>query len=90
MREEVKQKAGSTRNAIRWGVLLAAVGTIGFRLPRLMHEFREWRADMSSGDSSTADAWRISLLADSIGVIVVLAVGMVVFYALRSRPNAER
>jgi hypothetical protein len=85
---QVKREAGSTRNAIRWGVLLAAVGTIGFRLPRLVHEFGEWRAAVSSSDSSTADAWRISLLADLIGVMVVLAVGMVVFYVMRPRPNA--
>jgi integral membrane sensor domain MASE1 len=43
---------------------------------------------MGSGDSSAADVWRISLLADSIGVLIVLAVGLAVFYALRVRPKA--
>jgi len=44
--------AGSIRSAIRWGLLLAAVATFGFRLPRLVHEFRAWRGAIRLGDAS--------------------------------------
>jgi hypothetical protein len=88
--DQVKRETGSTRDAIRWGVLLAAVGTVGFRLPRLVHEFREWREAARFGDLSAADAWRTSLFADLSGVLLVLAVGLVVFYVLRAGRKAEQ
>jgi hypothetical protein len=84
-----KADAGSIRSAIRWGLLLAAVATIGFRLSRVAHEFREWREAVRFGDSSAADAWRTSLMIDSIGSLIVLAFGLAVFYGLRPRGTSQ-
>ena len=81
--------AGSIRNAIRWGLLLAATATIGFRLPRLAHYFGNWREALRLGDSSGAQGWRTFLLVDSIGLLIVLAIGLAVFFALRPRGKSQ-
>jgi len=81
--------AGSIRSAIRWGLLLAAVATLGFRLPRLMNEFRAWRGAVRMGDGSGAESWRTFLAADSIGLLIVLAFGVVIFFVLRPRSKSR-
>jgi hypothetical protein len=81
---------GSIRNAIRWGFLLAAVGTIGFRLPRLGSELRQWRGALRLGEVAAAEGWRAVLLVDSVGALVVLVIGLVVFYALRTLGKSTR
>ncbi len=80
--------AGSVRNAIRWGLLLASVGTAGFRFPRLVNEFRAWREALGVGDSSSTEGWHTALMVDLIGVLAVLAIGLVVFYVLRPKAKA--
>ena len=89
MRADFKADAGSIRNAIRWGVLLAAVATFGFRLPRLVQEFRAWRGAVRLRDASVAESWRMFLIADSIGLLIVLAFGLVIFFVLRPRSKSQ-
>jgi hypothetical protein len=86
---EDKADAGSVRNAIRWGLLLAAVGTAGFRLPRLVNEYRAWREALGIGDSSSIEGWHTVLMVDLIGVLVVLAIGVGVFYAVRPKARSR-
>jgi hypothetical protein len=81
--------AGSMRNAIRWGLLLAAVATIGFRLPRLVNCFRSWREALQIGDSSGAAGWRTFLYVESIGLVIVLVIGLVFFFVLRPRSKSQ-
>jgi hypothetical protein len=85
---ESKADAGSVRNAIRWGLLLAAVGTAGFRLPRLVNEYRGWRDALTVADPSGAEGWRTVLMVDLTGVLVVLVIGVAVFLALRPKVKA--
>ena len=80
--------AGSIRNAIRWGLLLAAVCTAVFRLPRLVNEFRNWREALGLGDTSASEGWHRVLTVELIGVLVVLAIGVGVFYVLRPKAKA--
>ena len=75
--------AGSIRSGVRWGLLLAAVATFGFRLPRVAHEFRFWRGAVRMGDESGAESWRTFLAADSTGLLIVLGFGLVIFFVLR-------
>jgi hypothetical protein len=84
-----KADSGSIRNAIRWGLVLAAVATLGFRLPRLVNEFRAWRGAVRLADASAADGWRMFLVADSIGLLFVLAFGVVIFFVLRPRTKSQ-
>jgi hypothetical protein len=84
-----KADAGSIRSAIRWGLLLAAVATFGFRLPRLANEFRAWRGAVRLGGASVAESWRTFLAADSIGLLIVLAFGLVIFFVLRPRSKNQ-
>jgi hypothetical protein len=77
------------RNAIRWGLLLAAMTTVGFRLPRLAHYFWQWREALRTSDSSGAEGWRTFFYVDSIGVSIVLAIGLAAFYVLRPRAKSE-
>jgi hypothetical protein len=88
--EQANANQGSLRNAVRWGFLLAAIGTVGFRLPRLVSELRQWRGALRLGDASVADAWRAVLLVDCVGALVVLAIGIAVFYALRQRAKSAK
>jgi hypothetical protein len=80
--------AGSVRNAIRWGLLLASVGTAGFRLPSLVNEFRAWRDALGLADASIAEGRHTVLMVELIGVSVVVAIGIAVFYVLRPRVKA--
>jgi len=84
-----KTSASSIRSAIRWGLLLAAVATFGFRLPRVAHEFRAWREALRLGDGAEAESWRIFLVADSIGLLIVLAFGVMIFFVLRPRSKSQ-
>jgi hypothetical protein len=81
---------GAIRNAIRWGLLLAAIGTVGFRLPQLVHDFREWREALKFGDSSTSDGWKAIFWVNSAGALIVLAIGVALFYALRPPEKAQQ
>jgi hypothetical protein len=85
----MSQQPTSYRDSIRWGLLLAAVGVTGFRLPRMVHDFRQWRSDLGMGSSSSVvDAYRAVFLVDVIGIAVVLAIGIGLFYFLRA-PKKE-
>jgi hypothetical protein len=75
---------GSTRDGVRWGLLLAAVAVSGYRLPRVLRNFQEWRATLAV-DRSAADLYRTTFLVEAIGIAVVLLVGVGVFYLLRAR-----
>ena len=82
--------AGSIRNAIRWGLLLAAIATATFRLPRLVNEFRAWRGALVLGDPAAAEGWHRVLNVELIGVLVVLAIGIAAFYVLRPKVKAAQ
>jgi hypothetical protein len=87
--DESKADGGSIRSAVRWGLVLAAVATIGFRLPRLVQEFRAWREAVGLRDTSGATKWRIFFAADSIGLLIVLAFGVMVYFVLRPRGKSQ-
>lgn len=74
----------SVRDAIRWGLLLAAVAVAGFRLPSTYRSFQDWRGVRFS-DPSAAEFYRLSLTANAVGIAIVLAVALGVFYLLRPR-----
>ena len=75
---------GSTRDAVRWGLLLAAVAVSGYRLPRAFRNFEEWRAALAV-DPSAAALYRTTFMVEAVGVAVVAAVGVGIFYLLRPR-----
>ena len=75
---------GSTRDAVRWGLLLAAVAVSGYRLPRVFRNFEEWRAALAV-DPSAAALYRTTFMVEAVGVAVVVAVGVGIFYLLRPR-----
>jgi hypothetical protein len=75
---------GSTRDAVRWGLLLAAVGVSGYRLPRVFRNFEEWRAALAV-DPSAAALYRTTFMVEGVGIAVVVIVGVSVFYLLRPR-----
>jgi hypothetical protein len=86
--QQTNANPDSLRNAVRWGLLLAAIGTIGFRLPRLVSEFRQWRGAVRLADASVAEGWRTILLVDCVSALIVLAIGIAVFYAVRPRTKS--
>jgi hypothetical protein len=71
-------------------LLLAAIGTVGFRLPRLFGELRQWRDALRLGEGDSAESWHTILKVDLLASLVVLALGVVAFYFLRPRHRAAR
>jgi hypothetical protein len=72
------------RDGMRWGLLLAAVAVSGYRLPRVFRNFQEWRATVAV-DPSAADLYRTNCMVEAVGITIVLAVGVGLFYLLRPR-----
>jgi len=68
---------------------LAAVATFGFRLSRVAHEFRAWREAVRLGDGAGAESWRTFFAADSVGLLIVLGFGLVIFFVLRPRRKSQ-
>jgi hypothetical protein len=77
------------RDAIRWGLLIAAVAVTGFRLARAYHDFREWRR-APAVDPAAADFYRLNFEVDVVGILIVLCVGLGLFYLLRSPARSRR
>ena len=74
----------SIRDAIRWGLLMSAVAVAGFRLPSTYGAFRDWHAVRFS-DPSAAELYWLNFTANAMGIVIVLAVAVAVFYFLRPR-----
>jgi hypothetical protein len=74
----------STRDAVRWGLLLAAVAVSGYRLPATFRNFQQWRAALPA-DSSAADLYRAIFSVNAVGIVIILAVAVGVFCLLRPR-----
>ena len=75
---------GSTRDAVRWGLLLAAVAVSGYRLPATIRNLLQWRTALLV-DPSAADLYRTTFTVDTVGIVIILAVAAGVFYFLRPR-----
>ena len=74
----------STRDAIRWGLLLAAVAVSGFRLPRTYGAFRDWHA-VRLANPPAAELYRLTFTANAVAIAIILLVASGVFYLLRPR-----
>jgi hypothetical protein len=89
-RDDTPSSPGSSyRDAIRWGLLLAAVMVSSWRSFGAFREFRNWRSAMSN-DPSAADLYRLNFEIDAIGIAVVIAIGLGAFYLLRTSPRDRR
>ena len=75
---------GSTRDAVRWGLLLAAVAVSGYRLPATIRNLLEWRAALPV-DPAAAGLYRTIFTVNAVGIVIILAVAAGVFYLLRPR-----
>jgi hypothetical protein len=75
---------GSTRDAVRWGLLLAGVAVSGYRLPGTFRNFQQWRASLLV-DPSAADLYKTNFMVNAIGIAVILIVAVTAFYLLRPR-----
>ncbi len=89
MPADFKNDAGSIRSAVRWGLLLATVTTFGFRLPALVRDFLAWRGAVRMGDVSEAEGLRTYLVADSISLLIILALGVAIFFVLPPRSKGQ-
>ena len=81
--------ARSIRDAIRWGLLLSAVGVAGFRLPGTYGAFRDWHAVRFS-DPSAAELYRLNFTANAVGIAIILFLAVGVFYLLRPRAPKQQ
>lgn len=75
---------GSTRDAVRWGLLLAAVAVSGYRLPGTFRSFQQWRGSMAI-DPSAAELYKTNFAVNAVGIAIILAVAIAIFYILRPR-----
>jgi hypothetical protein len=75
---------GSTRDAVRWGLLLAAVAVSGYRLPGTFRNFQQWRAALPI-DPSAADLYKTAFTVNAVGIAIIFLVATGIFYFLRPR-----
>jgi hypothetical protein len=75
---------GSTRDAVRWGLLLAAVAVSGYRLPATFRNFQQWLAAMPV-DPSAADLYKTNFTVNAVGIVIIVVVAVGVSYLLRAR-----
>ena len=75
---------GSTRDAVRWGLLLAAVAVSGYRLPGTFRNFQQWRAALPV-DPSAADLYKAAFAVNAVGIAVIFLVAAGAFYFMRPR-----
>jgi hypothetical protein len=75
---------GSMRDAVRWGLLLAAVAVSGYRLPATFRNFQQWRAALPV-DHLAADLYKTIFTVNAVGIVIILAVAAAVFHLLRAR-----
>ena len=81
---ENERAPGTYRTAIRWGLLLAGLVTAGMRAPELHRFWVQWHA-LLAADASAADAYRTYFLVE-LGILAfILAVAVVLFWALGPR-----
>jgi len=85
---EADTTRGTYRAAIRWGLFLAGLITAGMRAPELHRFWVQWRA-LLGADASAADAYRTYFLVE-LGILAfILAVAVVLFWALGPRKKTE-
>jgi hypothetical protein len=77
----------SFRNILRWIFLALAVAFIAWTAPEMIRNFREWRA-AAPGDPVAAPFWRSAFYLDVTDCIVVLVVGIAVWFVLKPRRRA--
>jgi hypothetical protein len=75
---------GSTRDAVRWGLLLAAVAVSGYRLPATFRNLQQWRGSLPA-DPSAADLYKTIFTVNAVGIVIILALAVGVSYLLRAR-----
>ena len=75
---------GSKRDGVRWGLLLAAVAVSGYRLPATFRNFQQWRATVAV-DPFAADLYRKIFAVNAVGIAIILALAIGMFYLLRQR-----
>ncbi len=80
-------ESGSYREAVRWGLLLAAVAVSGWRLPGIVRDYRNWRMALPI-DPSAADLYKTNLEVGVIGIAVVLLISAGVFFLLKPREKS--
>jgi hypothetical protein len=78
----------STRDAIRWGLLLAAIAVAGFRLPGIYRDYQAWH-EVRVTDPSAADLFWTNLQVSVVGIGIILCIGIGAFYLLRSRASHD-
>jgi hypothetical protein len=79
---------GSTRDAVRWGLLLAAVAVSGYRLPGTFRNFQEWRMALPV-DPTAADLYKKLFVVNAVGIVIIVAVAVGAFYLLRPRATQQ-
>jgi hypothetical protein len=78
----------STRDAIRWGLLLSTMAVTGFRLPRTYGDFRGWH-EVRYSDPSAAELYRINFTVNAVGIAIILVLAVGAFYLLRPRTRKQ-
>ena len=76
--------SGSYRTAVRWGLLLAGLFTVGMRVPELHRFWVQWHA-LGEVDATAAESYRRYFLVESGITLLVLAMAAGLFWVLGPR-----
>lgn len=82
------RRGARIRSIIRWILLLLALAFVGYDLPQTWHNYSKWRLALPS-DSVAAGFWRDAFFSDVREIVVILAIAIAVWFALRPRKKRE-
>jgi hypothetical protein len=76
------------RRITRWVLLLLAVAFAAYDGPQTWHNYSKWRLALPS-DSVAAGFWRTAFYSDVREIVVILAIAIAAWFALRPRTKRE-
>ena len=77
------------RNIARWVLSLLALAFAAYDAPQTWHNYTRWRLALLS-DSVAAGFWRTAFYSDVREIVVILAIAIAVWLALRPRTKRGR
>ncbi len=83
------RRGARIRSVIGWVLLLLALAFVGYDLPQTWHNYSKWRLALPS-DSVAAGFWRTAFYSDVTEIVVILAIAIGVWFALRPRTKRDK
>jgi hypothetical protein len=76
------------RSIARWVLLFFALAFAAYDVPQTWHNYSKWRLALPS-DSVAAGFWRTAFYSDVREIVVILAIAIAAWFALKPRTKRQ-